>query len=135
MSTTKLPNELECLAARLASGVSELVYDTRALPADFASANGWAPTLQVPDSVADLLLGACALQFDAVRLAALVQAQDAALRRIYTQSLYLVDNLRMGAGVAKSEAAEPFLQAGLETVADMQELIQTLFPGDICISA
>lgn len=134
MGTTKLPNELECLAARLANGMEELVDEAQGLPLMFAAVNAWAPDLKTPDAAADMLLGARALQFDAVRLAALVQTHDTALRRLHSQTLYLVDNLRL-AGANPGPAAAPFLSAGLETLADMQDALQDLFPGDTCISS
>lgn len=134
MGATKMPNELECLAARLASGMEELVDDTQGLPLMFAAVNGWAPSLKTPDAAADVLLAARALQFDAMRLATLVQDHDAALRRLYSKTLFLVDNLRL-AGATAGPAAAPFLSAGLETLADMQDAIQDLFPGDTCISS
>jgi hypothetical protein len=108
------------------------------VPHLLAAAAGWKPDHQMPEMVADLLLGACAMQFDAQRVAALVQVQDAALRRLYSLSLYTVDSLRLTASTtpgAQPGASVQGLDAALETLADIQELIQTLFPGDTCISS
>jgi hypothetical protein len=134
MSSTKMPNELECLAARLVGGLNEVVEDTRTLPDLFACVNHWVPNFQTPDAAATVLLTARALQFDVVRLASLVQAHDAALRRLYSLSLYAVDNLRL-AGAPTEGPQVQGLQAGLATLADMQEVIEGLFPGDTCISS
>lgn len=134
MGATKMPNELECLAARLVGDTQELVIDTQVLPSVFCAANKWQQDFKTPGLAADVLLAARALQFDATRLAALVQTHDAALRKLYSQSLYLVDNLRL-AVATQSKPAAPFLAAGLNTLADMQEVIAALFPGDTCISS
>ena len=137
MSTTQIPNELECLATRLVEGSAEAVSGAQLVPHLLAAAAGWKPGHKTPEMAADLLLSACALQFDALRVAALVQAQDAALRLLYSLSLYGVDSLRLAASTspgAQPGAGVQGLDAALETLADMQDVIQSLFPGDTCIS-
>jgi hypothetical protein len=130
MKTNQLPNELECLAARLVNDSEDAVACVEQVPHLLAAAAGWSPEHETPDMVTDMVLGVRTLQFDAIRLAALVQAHDAALRRLYSLSLYAVDNLRMGqAGI------DIGMSVCMETLADMQEVLQDLFPGDTCISS
>lgn len=130
-ASAKMPNELECLAARLACGLTALAQDAHALipPAS--------PDEQPDNDIEELAYSVRAMQFEAMRLAALVQTHDATLRRLYTLSLYAVDSVRLATAARPNAQNDAVLQgtdAALETLADMQAAISALFPADDCIS-
>lgn len=143
MSAATLPTELECLSARLVNAAANAVAGAQGLPYLLASAANWQPDHKTPDVVTEMLYDARAMQFDAMRLAALVQAQDAALRHIYSLTMDLVDSCRLARStmiapgmpeVAPSAGAVVVALALADLVedglADMQQHIAAQFPGE-----
>ena len=57
-------------------------------------------------------------------------AQTLALRKTYAISLYAVDCLRIGMAGLDAATAQAYLGACLDSLADIQECIQSVFPND-----
>lgn len=57
-------------------------------------------------------------------------AKTMALRKIYSISLYSVDCLRLGMSGLDAPTRQAYLAECMETLADMQECIQGVFPND-----
>lgn len=127
-----LITEPECIAMRLVEATEDAVVDTQALNYLFECAKTWAPGKPHPAAIADMQQWACSMQFDAQRLQTLVQGQTQALRRLYSLSLYAVDCLRIADGLNPQAppVAVEHLAACINTLADMQEAIAALFPGE-----
>lgn len=139
MSAATLPTELECLSARLVDAANNAVAGVQVLPHMMAALANWQPDHKAPEMVADMLYDARAMQFDATRLAALVQAQDAALRHLYSLTIDLVDACRMARStviapgmpeVAPSAGAVALADLVEDSLADMQQHIAAQFPGE-----
>ena len=139
MSAATLPTELECLSARLVDAAANAVAGSRGLPYLLASAANWHPDHKTPEVVTEMLYDACAMRFDATRLAALVQAQDAALRHLYSLTIDLVDACRMARSttiapgmpeVAPSEGAVALADLVEDSLSYMKQLVAAQFPGE-----
>ncbi|MDD5028491.1 MAG: hypothetical protein PHH58_03160 [Rhodoferax sp.] len=57
-------------------------------------------------------------------------AQTLALRKTYSISLYAVDCLRIGMAGLDATTKQAYLAACMESLADIQEGIQSVFPND-----
>jgi hypothetical protein len=121
--------EAQCLATRIATSASNTVEDLDW----YAMAVGHGVIRDkniegyVEHTSAALARGR-AQQFDAARLATLVNSQTQALRRLFSLSTYVVDQLRFLAAQMQVPANEDFVC--MATLGDMQEQIKALFPGE-----
>lgn len=57
-------------------------------------------------------------------------AQTLALRKAYSISLYAVDCLRVGMAGLDAPTTQAYLAACMDSLADIQECIQSVFPND-----
>ena len=112
------PREIEILLGRIAEearqaqGLMEMLRDQ--MPQD---ATGAEAAVRVFDAV---ITGVRAITFDASRAAALAELDANTLRACYAQSVVAVDWVRV-----KGALGDP-----LDPIADIQEALQALFPGD-----
>lgn len=141
MSATPMPTEMQCLAARLHEDAADVANTLRLMAAglEFEQAleqHGHEHWLAAASALMEKVR---AMQFDAARLAMLADDQADDARRLYSQTMDLVDGCRM-ARATRCPAGRPevppdagavqladFVEEGL---ANLQEAIAAQFPGE-----
>lgn len=140
MSANPMPTEMQCLASRLCDDAGEIVNDLGLMAIQLAvdkfdaeECEGWA------ESAGILMEEVRAMQFDAARLAVLVDRQAADARHLYSQTMALVDACRMARsngcppdrrGAQTDPTAVALSDLVEEELAAMQALIAAQFPGE-----
>lgn len=140
------PTEVQCLAQRACELPLELQATIEQLPflCHQAQGSGDEATIGLPLALAhdSLLIAARTLQFDAERLALLLDDQADADRQLYALTVEAVDACRMARATALEEPGpDPQVQVralanAVELLmADMQELLAARFPGEASLGA
>jgi hypothetical protein len=140
MSANPMPTEMQCLAERLRTDSIDVTNDLRLMatslavgPFDECECGKWSATTGI------LMERVRAMQFDAARLAMLADDQADDARRLYSQTMELVDGCRMARAtwcppdrpeVPPDPTAVVLADFVEESLADMQEAIAAQFPGE-----
>jgi hypothetical protein len=140
MSANPMPTEMQCLTGRLRDDATDVANDLGLMashlaigPFDANECGSWSATAGF------LMERVRAMQFDAARLAVLADDQADDARRLYSQTMELVDGCRMARAtwcphdrpeVPPDPAVVALADFVEESLADMQEAIAAQFPGE-----
>ena len=127
---TSLPTELQCVVAMLGDMAGTISLSTRDLPAAFSAVTDFKKP--APPIAHELRVAGRLLEFETARLARLVNLQTQTLRGLFANSLQVVDELRFSSAYLEKSPSETlkWINTALNTIADMQEAIEALFPGE-----